>query len=170
MTKLRLTCGSFSAYQKTTRQAQLLAEETSAEWRIIDWYPQRESPARNGLSSQPACRITTLHAGSLNTICPFLGDIQFLKRRISRKRLLPVHSGFLRARIARMLSCCRIFREPTCGGQRTEVAVSLQVLFLQGGASGQFSAVPLNLTKPGQTVDQIVTGAWSKKAAQEAGK
>ena len=48
--------------------------------------------------------------------------------------------------------------------------VSLQVMFLQGGASGQFSAVPLNLTKEGETVDQIVTGAWSKKAAQEAGK
>jgi len=45
-----------------------------------------------------------------------------------------------------------------------------QVMFLQGGASGQFAAVPLNLTKPGDVVDQIVTGAWSKKAAQEAGK
>ena len=46
----------------------------------------------------------------------------------------------------------------------------MQVLFLQGGASGQFSAVPLNLTQAGNNVDQIVTGAWSKKAAQEAGK
>ena len=46
----------------------------------------------------------------------------------------------------------------------------LQVMFLQAGASGQFSAVPLNLSKAGDTIDQIVTGAWSKKAAQEAGK
>lgn len=42
------------------------------------------------------------------------------------------------------------------------------VLFLQGGASTQFSAVPLNLSKEGETVDYIVTGSWSKKAASEA--
>ena len=45
-----------------------------------------------------------------------------------------------------------------------------QVLFLQGGASAQFAAVPLNLTAEGDTVDHIVTGAWSKKAAEEARK
>lgn len=45
-----------------------------------------------------------------------------------------------------------------------------EVLFMQGGASAQFAAVPLNLTLHGQTVDQIVTGSWSKKAAEEAGK
>ena len=44
------------------------------------------------------------------------------------------------------------------------------MLFLQGGASAQFAAVPLNLTAEGDTVDHIVTGAWSKKAAEEAGK
>ena len=41
------------------------------------------------------------------------------------------------------------------------------VLFLQGGASTQFAAVPLNLSGPGQKVDQVVTGQWSKKALQE---
>ena len=41
---------------------------------------------------------------------------------------------------------------------------------MQGGGTGQFASVPLNLTKPGDTVDYLVTGAWSKKAAQEAGK
>ena len=41
------------------------------------------------------------------------------------------------------------------------------VLFLQGGASLQFSAVPLNMSAIGQPVDQIVTGQWSKKALQE---
>ena len=41
------------------------------------------------------------------------------------------------------------------------------VLFLQGGASLQFSAVPLNLSEPGQVVDQVVTGQWSKKALAE---
>jgi len=51
-----------------------------------------------------------------------------------------------------------------------DIPDNYKVMFLQGGASGQFAAVPLNLTKPGDVVDQIVTGAWSKKAAQEAGK
>lgn len=41
---------------------------------------------------------------------------------------------------------------------------------MQGGASAQFAAVPLNLTRQGQTVDQLVTGSWSKKAGEEAGK
>jgi phosphoserine aminotransferase len=43
-----------------------------------------------------------------------------------------------------------------------------KVLFLQGGATGQFSAVPLNLTKPYSIVDYLHTGAWSKKASAEA--
>lgn len=45
-----------------------------------------------------------------------------------------------------------------------------KVLFLQGGASTQFAAIPLNLTADGDTVDYIVTGSWSKKAASEAKK
>jgi phosphoserine aminotransferase len=43
-----------------------------------------------------------------------------------------------------------------------------KVLFLQGGASQQFGAVPLNLAAPGQKVDYINTGSWSKKAVAEA--
>jgi phosphoserine aminotransferase len=43
-----------------------------------------------------------------------------------------------------------------------------KVLFLQGGATGQFAAIPLNLATPEQTVDYINTGAWSKKAIGEA--
>ena len=35
----------------------------------------------------------------------------------------------------------------------------------QGGASTQFSAIPLNLAGEGDTVDYLVTGSWSKKAA-----
>lgn len=45
-----------------------------------------------------------------------------------------------------------------------------KVLFLQGGGTGQFSAVPLNLAKEGASADYIVTGAWSAKAAKEAEK
>lgn len=45
-----------------------------------------------------------------------------------------------------------------------------QVLFLQGGAMGQFAAVPLNLASPGQAASYVITGAWGKKAAAEATK
>jgi len=44
------------------------------------------------------------------------------------------------------------------------------VLFSQGGASAQFSAIPLNLMGLGDRADYLVTGTWSKKAAQEAQK
>ena len=44
-----------------------------------------------------------------------------------------------------------------------------KVLFIQGGATLQFSAVPMNLLKNG-VADYIVTGAWSKKAYSEAKK
>jgi phosphoserine aminotransferase len=42
------------------------------------------------------------------------------------------------------------------------------VLFLQGGASLQFSMVPMNLLSAGASADYIVTGAWSQKAVKEA--
>lgn len=44
------------------------------------------------------------------------------------------------------------------------------VLFLQGGATGQFAAVPLNLTAEGAGAAYLNTGAWSKKAIGEARK
>ena len=43
-----------------------------------------------------------------------------------------------------------------------------KVLFLQGGATGQFAAVPLNLAAAGSTADYVNTGSWSKKAIAEA--
>ena len=46
-----------------------------------------------------------------------------------------------------------------------------KVLFLQGGASQQFSAIPMNFSAPKNGVaDYIVTGQWAKKAFQEAGR
>ena len=42
------------------------------------------------------------------------------------------------------------------------------ILFLQGGASLQFSMVPLNLMPPKNKADYILTGSWSKKAMKEA--
>ena len=44
------------------------------------------------------------------------------------------------------------------------------VLFLQGGATTQFSMVPMNLLPPGAWADYIVTGSWSSKAVKEAKK
>lgn len=44
-----------------------------------------------------------------------------------------------------------------------------KVLFLQGGASLQFSMIPMNLMKNG-VADYIITGQWAKKAWQEAQK
>lgn len=43
-----------------------------------------------------------------------------------------------------------------------------KVLFLQGGASLQFSAIPLNLLGKNSKADYIHTGIWSEKATQEA--
>ncbi|HEX3015523.1 MAG TPA: 3-phosphoserine/phosphohydroxythreonine transaminase [Desulfobacteria bacterium] len=45
-----------------------------------------------------------------------------------------------------------------------------KVLFLQGGASTQFAAVPLNLLPSDATADYILTGSWSEKAYKEASK
>jgi phosphoserine aminotransferase len=42
------------------------------------------------------------------------------------------------------------------------------VLFLQGGASLQFSMVPMNLLPAGGSADYVVTGSWSEKAVKEA--
>lgn len=43
-----------------------------------------------------------------------------------------------------------------------------RVLFLQGGATAQFAAIPMNLATTESTVDYLNTGQWSKKAIGEA--
>jgi phosphoserine aminotransferase len=52
----------------------------------------------------------------------------------------------------------------TLGG----VPSNYKVLFLQGGASTQFSMVPMNLLTAGATADYLVTGGWAQKAVKEA--
>ncbi|MCC6992681.1 MAG: 3-phosphoserine/phosphohydroxythreonine transaminase [Acidobacteria bacterium] len=49
-----------------------------------------------------------------------------------------------------------------------QVPPNYKVLFLQGGASMQFSMVPMNLLTEGGTADYIVTGGWSQKAVKAA--
>ena len=43
-----------------------------------------------------------------------------------------------------------------------------KVLFLQGGASSQFTMVPMNLATKNKKIDIVITGQWAKKAAEEA--
>jgi phosphoserine aminotransferase len=45
-----------------------------------------------------------------------------------------------------------------------------RVLFLPGGASLQFSMLPMNLLPPGATADYVDTGLWAKNAIEEAAK
>lgn len=42
------------------------------------------------------------------------------------------------------------------------------VMFLQGGASSQFAAIPMNIGTKNKKADYIITGQWAKKAADEA--
>ncbi|XP_012260518.1 probable phosphoserine aminotransferase [Athalia rosae] len=51
-----------------------------------------------------------------------------------------------------------------------KIPKNFHILFLQGGGTGMFAAVPLNLLKKTGTADYIVTGSWSAKAAKEAEK
>jgi phosphoserine aminotransferase len=55
---------------------------------------------------------------------------------------------------------------------RTLLAIpsNYKVLFMQGGATGMFSAIPMNLAAADSSVDYVDTGAWSKKALLEAGR
>jgi phosphoserine aminotransferase len=50
------------------------------------------------------------------------------------------------------------------------VPANYKVLFLQGGATMQFSAVPMNLLGSAKSADYVNTGEWAKKAMAEAKK
>jgi phosphoserine aminotransferase len=51
-----------------------------------------------------------------------------------------------------------------------QVPDNYRILFLQGGASLQFSMIPLNFLAVNETADYVVTGAWGKKAVVEAAR
>ena len=69
-------------------------------------------------------------------------------------------------------------REFTSVVQKTEadlrelasIPENYKVLFLSGGATSQFSMVPMNLLRKKKNADYINTGIWSKKAIKEAQK
>ena len=48
------------------------------------------------------------------------------------------------------------------------VPSNYRILFLQGGASLQFSMAPMNLLRAGTAADYVDTGAWAVKAIEEA--
>jgi len=50
------------------------------------------------------------------------------------------------------------------------IPANYKVLFMQGGASAQFSLVPMNLSPPGSTADYINTGHWSRRGITEAAR
>ena len=51
-----------------------------------------------------------------------------------------------------------------------DIPDNYKVLFIQGGATTQFSMVPLNLMNGSHKADYVVTGSWAKKAYKEATK
>ncbi len=50
------------------------------------------------------------------------------------------------------------------------IPANYKVLFLQGGATSQFAAIPMNLLRGKKVVDYVYTGEWAKKAIKEAKK
>ncbi len=48
------------------------------------------------------------------------------------------------------------------------IPANYKILFLQGGATLQFSMIPMNFLGAGETADYVITGAWGKKALKEA--
>ena len=66
--------------------------------------------------------------------------------------------------------------EAVIGGAEADLRTLLgipsnyKVLFQQGGASLQFTMLPMNLLPAGSSADYIVTGVWGKTALKEAGK
>src|SRR5687768_17140001 len=49
-----------------------------------------------------------------------------------------------------------------------DIPDNYRVLFLQGGASLQFSMIPMNVLTEGKSADYVITGSWGKKALKEA--
>ena len=52
--------------------------------------------------------------------------------------------------------------------QLLSIPENYHVLFLQGGASLQFSMIPMNILPAGGSADYVITGSWGKKALKEA--
>lgn len=51
-----------------------------------------------------------------------------------------------------------------------DIPLNYKVLFLQGGASSQFAAIPMNLLRGKEKADYLLTGMWSQKAIAEGSR
>ena len=51
-----------------------------------------------------------------------------------------------------------------------EIPENYKILFLQGGATLQFSMIPMNFLARGDSADYVITGAWGEKALDEANR
>jgi phosphoserine aminotransferase len=51
-----------------------------------------------------------------------------------------------------------------------DVPAQYEILYMHGGAHGQFAALPLNLCSENQVADYVVTGFWSQRAHDEGSK
>ncbi|MGA8278548.1 MAG: 3-phosphoserine/phosphohydroxythreonine transaminase [Rhodanobacteraceae bacterium] len=49
-----------------------------------------------------------------------------------------------------------------------DIPANYRVLFLQGGATQHFAQIPMNLARPDQVADYLLTGYWGEKALAEA--
>lgn len=87
-----------------------------------------------------------------------------------RSRCEPlVRPAFQCTRVASQLRYRRGWSRRRIACARADAALRYfcaQVMFVQGGASTQFAALPLNFAPEGATVDYVVTGAWGAKCVQ----
>ena len=63
-----------------------------------------------------------------------------------------------------------LFETQTLFRREMNIPDNYKVMFFQGGATGQFAAIPLNCMIKNRKADFIITGQWAKKACAEAGK
>lgn len=130
-------------------------------WRVLPF--ALNAPER--LTLQKQCR-THLHV---------FYSLRFIQPSVSNtENLCLLLLIFFKLYLCLVRSCARI-----CTVSNTSflclhrnIPDNYKVMFLQGGGSGQFSAVPLNLIglKEDRCADYLVTGTWSEKAAKEAEK
>jgi phosphoserine aminotransferase len=88
----------------------------------------------------------------------------------ARDELVDWHGGMSVMEVSHRSRAFIDVAERAESGLRELLAIppNYRVLFMQGGATAQFSAVPLNLSEPGATADYVNTGHWSERTIKEA--
>jgi phosphoserine aminotransferase len=113
----------------------------------------------------PSDRIFNFSAGPATMPVPVLEEIQ-------RDLIALPGLGMSILEISHRSAAFESILEQTEARIRTVAGVpsNYRVLFIQGGASLQFSMVPMNLLAPAETADYIDGGSWADKAIREAQK